>query len=265
MSAFPPPNSGAAPPLAGTPAPLRYDPATGQPVYGFDPATGQPIHTPPAAAAPAMRFDPATGQPIAAQAVTAPFTPPAALHPQGVFPGAPTSTSDVAFGEVAWTGGLPVGQYVVRLEDIEAGTSQSNNDKLQFTAITTQPSADIAAGTKAVWSYSLTERAIGKLGRDVVRAGINGTVRYPKDARGMAAALLQELRGVQVVLRVEEQKNGDGVNTSIVSRYGGGATAAPAQVQPTPPPAPTPVAAAAPLGISFPTAAPAGTGGFSQV
>jgi hypothetical protein len=149
---------------------------------------------------------------------------------------------------------------VLRIEDIEAGTSGAGNDKLVFTATLVQPANGLEIGRKAVWSYSLSEKAIGKLGRDVVNAGVSGTTRYPREPRGMAGALLQELRGVQIIVRSEEQRDGNGTNTAIVGRYNA-ASAPPAAAPPYTPP---PVAGGGVPPISFPpngqspTEAPAG-------
>jgi hypothetical protein len=266
MSAFPP---GYPPVNSGTPPGYAPPPQAAVPQYpgyqhtGFDPAGRptyapvQPTYAPPQAAVPPVF--PAAAMPVA---------------PSYGVPVAPAGGGDLAFGEIAWSGGLPVGTYVVRLDDIEAGVSGNNNEKLVFTATTLQPANGISAGRVAKWSYTLTEKAIGKLGRDVVNAGVNGQTRYPRDARGMAGALLQELRGTQLLIRSEQQRDGDGVNTSIVSKYNAGTPAATAPVPAAPPPTPTPTPAsgvpinaappvppaAAPPGVSFPTAPPSGSG-----
>lgn len=266
---YPPPGSGQ-PPNAAPPQFAGYD-QWNRPIDQY----GQLLGPPPAAAPP-----PAAPPPYAAPppGYPAPGVPYAAPPPP--FAGPPAGGGSVAFGELSWSSGFPPGnQYVVRIEDIEARVSGNNNEMLAFTATTMQPAGSVAAGVKGTWTYTLTERAIGKLGRDVVNAGIDGTRRYPRGSREMAAALLQELRGVLVVVRSEEQKDGNGVNTSIVSRYNQGGGAAPAPQVPPGPPVPPPAAAPPPFAapppaapppvggppISFPASPPAGTGGFGSV
>ena len=161
----------------------------------------------------------------------------------------------MAFGEVAWNSGFPLGTgYVVRIDDIEAGKSQASNDKLVFTGITIQPNGHIAAGFKGVWSYTLTEKAVGKLGRDMVALNLTSK-RYPRDVNALAAALLAELRGTVVIVDAVESKSGDLPNVSIVGRYEGAGPTAAAPPSPFPPTPPAPVAAAPPA-VSFPSAPP---------
>jgi hypothetical protein len=141
----------------------------------------------------------------------------------------------IDFGQVAWTGGIPEGTgYLIRIEDIEAGTSGAGNDKIQVTGVTTQANGSVKAGFKAVWSYALTEAAIGKLGKDMIALGVQ---RAPADPRALAASLLSELRGVVIVADSKTRPGRDTPDVIVKSRYTGGASA-PAT---TPPPAPAPV------------------------
>jgi hypothetical protein len=175
----------------------------------------------------------------------------------------------VSFGEVAWNSGIPLGTgYIIRIDDIEAGKSQAANDKLVFTGQTLQPNGHIAAAFKAVWSYTLTEKAIGKLGRDMVALGL-GAKRYPRDVNALAQALLADLRGMVVIVDSVESKSGDLPNTNVVGKYTGSPSPAPAAApSPFPPQAPAPVASAAPAyaaqpmpPVSFPPAPPPGAPG----
>jgi len=141
----------------------------------------------------------------------------------------------IDFGAIAWTGGVPEGMnYLIRIEDIEAGISQANNDKIAFTGVTTQANGGVPAGFKCVWSYALTDKAVGKLGKDMIALGIQ---RAPKDPRALAAALLAELRGVVIVADSVLRVGRDLPDLNIKQRYTGGGSA-PAT---TPPPAPAPV------------------------
>lgn len=249
------------PRAAPPPPPPAYAPPP--PAAAYAPPPGYPAQPPGAVAPPpyAPPAPPAYAPPAAAQ-------PPFAQTPY-VQPG-PGGT--VAFGEVAWSSGIPIGKgYVIRIEDIEAGKSQQQNDKLMFTGTTLQPNGMIAAGYKAVWSYTLTEKAVGKLGRDMVAVGL-GAKHYPRDVNALAQALLADMRGMIVVVDSDESKSSELPNVSITGRYEGGgpqpvaqspfppaapapAAAPPAYAPPPAPPAP-PYAAAPPPPVSFPTAPP---------
>jgi hypothetical protein len=137
-------------------------------------------------------------------------------------PQAQAGSDSIAFGEVAWTAGLPVGQFIVRIDDIRAENSQAGNAMLVFEGQTTTASAGLAAGRPAIWRYPLVEKAIGRLGRDMIALQLDGNKRYPgtKNPHGLAQALLAELRGVVIVLDSTEQKDDPTrTNQAIRARY----------------------------------------------
>jgi hypothetical protein len=142
--------------------------------------------------------------------------------------------------------GLDVGDYVVRVDSVEGGTSTTNNPKIQFnTVVAFDAENGTPAGSKGVWSYTYQPDYLGIISGDLIRSQAfakNDTLSG--DAKADALVIEQRMRGQFYLIAVRTQKkNPDRTNTTIVGPYSGGAVAAA-----TPPPAaqfvPAPVAAA---------------------
>jgi hypothetical protein len=170
-----------------------------------------------------------------------PTVPTASYVPQAPVPQVATSAYtgggdeiDIEDNEYAWTSGIPLGKgYLIVLEDIEAKESQKGTHQLQFSGKTVQPNGHIQAGYKANWYYATTEKAVGKLLRDLKPLYAAGVVprKMPnpvKDHTTFGAWLLQALRGqVLVVDSVESTSStSDLPNVSIVGLYNPNASSA---------------------------------------
>lgn len=95
-------------------------------------------------------------------------------------------------GDIA-SSALSPGVEQVRITSIEAGVSQNNNPKLVFKA---EVASGDHKGKGLLWSYTLTENAIWRLGNDLLNAGYNSERELPfNDAKELAGILEQEMRG----------------------------------------------------------------------
>ncbi len=148
------------------------------------------------------------------------------------------------------TTGLPGGQYVVRVEDVEAGVSAtSKNDKITFTAIVAHSdNPEVRVGTKEIWSYTYAKQHISILANDLVRAGLPKDLIIEGNATLDAKLYAQHMRGNHYVVNVVAQKKDPTrTNTSFVAAYNPTGLA-------TAPPVPTQVAVPAAVGpVGMPT------------
>lgn len=120
------------------------------------------------------------------------------------------------------TTGLPAGQYVVRVEDVEAGVSAtSKNDKITFTAIVAHSdNLEVKVGTKEIWSYTYAKQHISILANDLVRAGLPKDLMIEGNATLDAKLYAQHMRGQHYVVNVVQQKKDPTrTNTSFVAGY----------------------------------------------
>ena len=218
----------------------------------WEPYTPPAPPPPPVAAAPPLPPAP----PAPPTPPMPPSVPTASYVPQAPVPQV-ASTAYMGGGEeidiednaYAWTSGIPIGKgYLILLEDIEGKESQKGTPQLQFSGKTVQPNGHIQAGYKANWYYATTEKAVGKLLRDLKPLYAAGLVprKMPdptKDHKHFGAWLLQSLRGqVLVVDSVESTSTtSDLPNVSIVGLYNPNGDAAKAAFvaanHGTPPPA----------------------------
>ncbi len=148
------------------------------------------------------------------------------------------------------TTGLPAGQYVVRVEDVEAGVSAtSKNDKITFSAIVAHSdNPEVRVGTKEIWSYTYAKQHISILANDLVRAGLPKDLIIEGNATLDAKTYAQYMRGNHYVVNVVQQKKDPTrTNTSFVAAYNPTGLA-------TAPPVPTQVAVPAAVGpVGMPT------------
>lgn len=143
--------------------------------------------------------------------------------------------------------GLPAGQYVLRIEDIEAGVSGTKNDKIQFTGVVAHSdNPEVRVGTKEVWSYTYAKQYISILASDLVRAGLPKDLTLDGIAANDAKIFAQYMRGNHYLVNVVQQKKDPTrTNTSFIGAYNPGGL--PAQSSPAPiaqVSAPAPIAAA---------------------
>lgn len=135
--------------------------------------------------------------------------------------------------------GLPVGRYVARIDDVEAGTSGTQNPKMTFKATVVMPSEDgqIKAGAKAVWSYTMQTQYLGIIATDLMRAKLDPDAKLPADAKELANVLLPLMRGQTYLISVAAQKGSpDRTNTSIIEPFSGAGVVAGPPTQAAPPP-----------------------------
>lgn len=172
-------------------------------------------------------------------------------------------------GEIA-TLGLPVGEYVVRVDDIE---NSINSDKTGETMVfkvqvaqTENPKVKV--GAKHVWSYTYGIEWRSIICNDLIRAGLPKDLYLEGNAKADALTLNSTMRGQFYVIRiVEQKKDPTRFNTSFLRPYAGAAApamtaAAPAVAAPVsaaaiaPVGPPPPVAVAPPGPASVPTFTP---------
>lgn len=137
-------------------------------------------------------------------------------------------------GELA-TLGLPVGRYVIRIEDIEAGISAAQQPKIQFSGVVAvQPeNPNVALGAKAIWSYTYQPQFINIIVNDLVRAGLPKTLTIQKEAKSDAKLYAQHMRGQHYVIEVVQQKkDATRTNTQFVGPFNGAPAQAPAALPP---------------------------------
>lgn len=148
-------------------------------------------------------------------------------------------------GEIATTG-LPVGEHVVRMDDIEASVNSAKDaETMVFKASVAQTdSPKVKVGMKQLWSYTYREEWRSIIANDLVRAGLPKELRLDGIAKNDAIVLNQHMRNNFYVVKVTAQK-GDATrtNTSIIRPFTGGAVGA----APASPAAPAPVATPAPV------------------
>jgi hypothetical protein len=214
-------------------------------VNGHVLTNGQWIPVPPAVPAPPP--PPPPPPPVAAAPPPPPVTSPFGTAPGGPAPVfAPTAGRGTDLAASAWTSGLPLGRgYIVQIKDVEAGTSRADNPKLSVTGVTLKSNGQINAGYKAVWSYTLTAKAIGKLGRDMNAVGIGKNPNsvdglYPPitDGPAFAQALLAAgLRDMVVVVDSVESSSSELPDVNIVSCWTQNAAPPPIPAPMAPPPA----------------------------
>jgi hypothetical protein len=151
--------------------------------------------------------------------------------------------------------GLPPGQYVLRIEDIEAGISGTKNDKITFKAVVVHSdNPDVKAGQKEIWSYTYAKQYISIVATDLVRAGLPKDLQLSGIASQDAVLFAQYMRGHHYIVNVVVQKKDPTkTNTNFVQEYN--AAGLPTQQAPASVAA-APVAALAPLPFA-PTPQPA--------
>jgi hypothetical protein len=162
------------------------------------------------------------------------------------------------------TTGLPAGQYVVRVEDVEAGVSAaSKNDKITFSAIVAHSdNPEVRVGTKEIWSYTYAKQHISILANDLVRAGLPKDLMIEGNATLDAKLYAQHMRGNHYVVNVVQQKKDPTrTNTSFVAAYNpAGLSTAPQPVAQVAVPA-----AVGPVGMpTIPFGQPPQTSGYAQ-
>lgn len=158
-------------------------------------------------------------------------------------------------GEIATTG-LPVGEHVVRIDDIEASVNSAKDaETLVFKASVAQTdNPKVKIGMKQIWSYTYREEWRSIVANDLVRAALPKELRLDGIAKNDAIVINQYMRGNFYVIKVVAQK-GDvtRTNTSIIRPFQGGSAPAnaaggvPAAVTTPPPPVAIPPAVAAPV------------------
>lgn len=180
-------------------------------------------------------------------------------------------------GDIATTG-LPVGEHVIRVDDVEASTnSAGTNDTLVFKATVAQSeNPKVKVGSKHIWSYTYLETWRSIVANDLVRAGLPKETRLDGNAKNDAIVITSAMRGNYYVVVIKENKKDKTMppSTSFLKAYAGGAAtqtvsaaapippavgAIPAAVAPAPV-APAPIAPVAPVPVSVvpaPVAPPA--------
>ena len=163
------------------------------------------------------------------------------------------------------TSGYPEGQYIVRVEDIEAGRNAGNTgDTIHFT-VTCQGSENpnVKVGQKQVWSYTYAAEYRNILANDLVKAGLPRETALTGDGKQDVDLRAVDARGIFYVLAVVGQKKDPSrTNSHFVGPYQAGAAAAlaAAPVAAAPPasvmtaPAPAAVTAAPPAITAAPPA-----------
>lgn len=157
-------------------------------------------------------------------------------------------------GEIATTG-LPVGEHVVRIDDIEASVNSAKDaETLVFKASVAQTdNPKVKIGMKQIWSYTYREEWRSIVANDLVRAALPKELRLDGIAKNDAIVINQYMRGNFYVIKVTAQK-GDATrtNTSIIRPFQGGAAPATGAAGAAIPPA-----AVAPAPVGIPPAIPA--------
>jgi hypothetical protein len=120
--------------------------------------------------------------------------------------------------------GLPEGQYVVKVEDIEGGMSGATppKPKIQFTAtVAHSENPTIKPGYKEVWSYTWGAEYRSILGNDLMKAKIPPSTQLSADHNETAKALSAIMRGNFYVIAVSKQKRSTTgqTNTNIIGPY----------------------------------------------
>lgn len=274
------------PPQAAPPPPPGY----GQ---GYAPPAPSPYGAPPPGYAPPQAAPPGYPQ----QGYSAP--PPNAPAPFSAPPVAQRQNDENVPLSVQYAGGLdfndpdvvgaaslPEGEHIVRVDDVEYGTTKSaaQTDRAVFKATTQGGQHPNRTG---IWGYNLTSKTIFRLGKDLQKLGLglksNGQ-KWSSDGRTLAGELMQETRGKLIKIRVTPQidrdtkmPSADGYTNTIILGWADGVPAnpAPPPYTQTPPAGPTsgyaqpgPQAATqtAPPQVTYPQQVPNGQpGGYARV
>lgn len=157
--------------------------------------------------------------------------------------------SDFSLSQVA-TLGLPVGQYVIQITDIEGGTSGTNNPKIQFKGKVAQSAnPDVKVGHTAIWSYTWQKEWLSILTNDLLRAGLPKNFQGNDNERIMAQRLAAVMVNQFYTIQVKEQKNDPTrTNTSFVGPFNAsGAGQQPAQATAPVPVMQQPIPVGAPI------------------
>lgn len=152
------------------------------------------------------------------------------------------------------TSGYPEGQYIVRVDDIEAGRNAGNTgDTIKFSvSCQSSENSNVKPGQKQVWSYTYASEYRNILANDLVKAGLPRETQLTGESKQDALIFANLMRGNLYILAVVGQKKDPSrTNSHFIGPYQAGAVAAPLPAAGPPASvmtstAPPPVAAVAP-------------------
>ena len=114
---------------------------------------------------------------------------------------------------------LPSGTYSIRIDKVEAGTSDAGKPKITFSAVVTRGTD---RGKTLIWSRSLQENSVWSLATDLLRAGIASEDDTPEGDAGFLS-LANRMRGGVYTVKVKEVTGEKGTfnDVRIEGAYGG--------------------------------------------